>query len=75
MAYLADCPQCGGKKVTVTFGSGSLENLRTGKGDVVLVHPTDDPKVGQHMWVLADRAVRTRLKALVFANSPSKWPH
>jgi len=68
MTYLADCPRCG-KKASVALGSGSLENLKTGKGDVVLAHPTDDPKVGDHTWVLQDSSARARLKSLVLAET------
>ncbi len=68
MSYLADCPHCG-KKVSVALGSGSLKNLKTGEGDVVLAHPTDDPKVGDHTWVLRDTAARARLRSLVLAET------
>jgi hypothetical protein len=44
-----------------------MENLKTGEGDVVLVHSTGDPKVGDHTWVLQDPAARARLKFQVSA--------
>lgn len=64
MLFFADCPECG--KVQAAVTSSSMENLKTGKGEVTLMHPTDDPKVGDHTWVLGDSFARQRLRSLMF---------
>lgn len=62
MGFLAFCPECK-KTVSVAFGVGSLENLKKGEGDVVLAHPTNDPYVGDHTWILNDPKAKANLQA------------
>jgi len=69
MAFLATCPACK-TKVSVAFGSGTLENLKSGKGDIVLIHPTNDPSVGDHRWILTDPEAKARLKSFLESQAP-----
>jgi hypothetical protein len=61
MDFQAYCPECQ-KTVSADLRSDTLENLQTGKGDVVLGHLTDDPRVGDHTWVVNDSKVRANIK-------------
>ncbi len=58
----AFCPECK-ETVSVAFRIGSLENLKKGKGDVVLAHATNDPHVGDHTWILTDPEAKARLRS------------
>ncbi len=58
----AFCPECK-ETVSVAFRIGSLENLKKGEGDVVLAHPTNDPYVGDHTWILNDPKAKANLKS------------
>jgi len=62
MGFLAICPECK-TRVSVAFGAGTLENLKKGKGDVVLAHATNDPHVGDHTWILTDPEAKARLRS------------
>jgi hypothetical protein len=56
------CPKCNDKLVTGALKRGSLENLRKDQGDVVVGHPTNDPRVGDHTWILTDPQVKANLR-------------
>jgi len=58
----AFCPECK-ETVSVAFRIGSLENLKKGKGDVVLAHATNDPHVGDHTWILTDPEAKARQRS------------
>jgi hypothetical protein len=62
--FFADCPACN-NKVTAFLVQGSLENLQKDAGDVKLAHPTNDPHVGDHTWILNDPQAKARLRKLV----------
>ena len=62
--FSANCPACN-KSVTAFLVQGSLENLQKGEGDVKLAHPTNDPYVGDHTWILNDPQAKARLRTLV----------
>lgn len=62
--FFARCPACK-KSVTAFVVSGSLENLQKGEGDVELAHLTNDPHVGDHIWILNDPQAKARLRKLI----------
>ena len=62
--FFADCPACN-EKVTAFLVQGSLENLLSEEGDVELAHPTNDPHVGDHRWLLNDPQAKARLRNLI----------
>lgn len=62
--FFADCPVCN-EKVTAFLVRGSLNNLLNEEGDVELAHPTNDPHVGDHKWILNDPQAKARLRGLV----------
>jgi hypothetical protein len=60
-SFLAFCPACN-KSVTAALVSGSLGNLQKDEGDVELAHPTNDPHVGDHRWMLTDPQAKANLR-------------
>jgi hypothetical protein len=63
-SFQANCPACK-KSVSAFLVQGSLENLRKNEGDVRLGHPTNDPHVGDHIWILTDPEAKARLRKLI----------
>jgi hypothetical protein len=61
---LADCPICK-KKVTAALVRGSLDNLQEDKGDVELAHPTNDPRAGDHRWILSEPDAKASLRRIL----------
>jgi hypothetical protein len=51
ITFNAYCPLCR-KTVSAALVRGSLEELQQGAGQVQVGHPTDDPTVGDHNWML-----------------------
>ena len=74
MQFSADCPICKTKVHNAVLGHGSMENLHKDRGDVALAHATDDPRVGDHRWVVKDPQVKARLRKLITPPASSVDP-
>ncbi len=55
------CPICSESVDNAVLGHGSLENLRKDKGDVAVVHPTNDRDAPEHRWI-ADPQTKINLR-------------
>ena len=68
MSFLTYCPECK-KNVSAALTTGSSENLKKDEGEVILGHPTDDPRVGDHTWIVNDPKTKANLKAYLLQKS------